>query len=510
MLEKNYGADGWWLCSLHNRQGIVPFNYVKELSYDESQACLNLYAAPTSLPYYPGPEDAIDASPSMTLVAGQQLLKAVNASLKSCEGRSADLLRAGLAREDADHVHSIATKEVDIGREAQGALRDIVSMSVDVLKTADKLQKSGEAPDLCQQLMRSIVPIKNTHGDLSSLLVDLERSIDISTTRRLLPQIHSLMSSVLPAVTELTTAVLANAVLLFSRTAVVAGQSDDNIYSSIVNEPHSGERTPQHTTRSSPPGRSFSSHDTVDGADTHQRPASCDLLSGQDESTPVRQKLVKRPSQISDIRISDRSSPSDFVVIQPGNRSTCMDTDSNASTGSRHSSSSSGEPIADATLKRRSPRSDRTLMVEVSGTQVTLGDLSESELTLLAYYAERMETLIPSVTNAVEAFCRAISEKQVPKQFVWHSKMVVVGAYKMVYVADTVFQKLAHAELRNHIVACSNRLVDSIKNIVEFTKVAAQQYPSVGAMRDMVESVSHLPPLALDLAESIKDAASLR
>lgn len=514
VLEKNYGAEGWWLCSLHDRQGIVPFNYIAELSDREKTIYLNNYSEPSSEEFKKELEEArkvVAGSPGMPLVAGQQLLQRVKSTLESCETYCAELLGHDPSRLDAEGVRYATVKLVDVGREAQAALRDLISMALDVLRTADRLQKSGEAPELCQQLKRFVVPIKNHHGDLSTALSELERGTDILTSRKSLPNIQSLISSVRIPVAEMTTCVLANAVMLFAHVPPTpTANYDEGIYSRI-NEPNSAQHTPLHSGSASTSHLRDLSGDSTDGQSAYPPPrsASCDLLDHDEDATPRRQQLVKRPSQIADIRISDRSPPREFVVVPPpaGRSGSDESVNSSTSNGSRHSTSSGGEHVMDGTLPR--PGKQPTV-VDVSGAQVAPGDLTESELTILAYYAERMETLIPSVTNAVEAFCRAISERQVPKQFVWHSKMVVVGAYKMVYVADTVFQKLSHTELRNHIVACSNRLVDSIKNIVEFTKIAAQQYPSVGAMKDMVESVSHLPPLALDLAESIKDAASLR
>ncbi|XP_065189517.1 breast cancer anti-estrogen resistance protein 1-like isoform X2 [Sycon ciliatum] len=575
VIEKNYGADGWWLCQINNRQGIVPYNYVRELTEEEIIGMLpappaeqttrshyqtpsdrnfqveynrfktalsqgvdppvpapqeemvqpqpqlndpgamdNLYVAPTSNRLlgdgglHPDPSSCAtthsssikyiavgdeEVGPSMTLVAGQKLLQRVNTVLDSSTAQCSRAIGPDISQLEGEQLLRASRSAVDAGREAHTLLKDLITLSCGVLRVARQLQKAGHAPHLVQQLVRPIVPIKDSHVELAAAVAELDKCPDVLTARQLLAKVQSLLTSVRVHVDELRGYVLSNAVLLF-----LPAQTVDNPDYEELPDPQTA-RTPQHSphplkSRDSPDGSANTHH--------HHHHSNSDLLERQEHSP----SLMHHPPQ--DNRHASDLVGHDTIIAPSHKRSGSRESvDSDNSRASRHSSSSSNDVVP--TLRRKAD-DDRPVAHVLAGMQVAVGDLSDGELSLLAYYAERMETLIPSVTNAVEAFCRAIGEKQVPKQFVWHSKMVVVGAYKMVYVADTVFQKLSHSELRNHIVACSNRLVDSIKNIVEYTKVAAQQYPSIGAMRDMVESVAHLPPLALDLAESIKEAASLR
>ena len=135
------------------------------------------------------------------------------------------------------------------------------------------------------------------------------------------------------------------------------------------------------------------------------------------------------------------------------------------------------------------------------------GQLSTSEKALLSYYSVHMQTLFPDLTQSVQHLCAAA--KGEPNEFVPKAKYVIVSAYKLVYIADALFQKILHVQLRNHVVHCSNKLSDAIKQVVDFTKRAALDYPSKYAVQKMVESISLVPEAARALADSIKEGSEM-
>ena len=134
--------------------------------------------------------------------------------------------------------------------------------------------------------------------------------------------------------------------------------------------------------------------------------------------------------------------------------------------------------------------------------------LRREERELLERFSKQMELITPSLRESVDVLLDSISVKEPPKDFVTKSKLTVVAAYKLVYVADALCQKILHNETKTSILSSSNLLTESIKGLVSDTKSAALQYPSVLALEKMGESLKQIFPSALDLVESIKSRAN--
>eukprot|EP00118_Oscarella_pearsei_P001035 m.6416 g.6416 ORF g.6416 m.6416 type:complete len:588 (+) comp15825_c0_seq1:2252-4015(+) len=143
----------------------------------------------------------------------------------------------------------------------------------------------------------------------------------------------------------------------------------------------------------------------------------------------------------------------------------------------------------------------------LSDITISPGQLTTPEKALLSYYSVHMQTMFPELTQSVQLLCA--SAKGEPSEFVPKAKFVIVCAYKLVYIADALFQKIVHVQLRNHVVHCSNKLSDAIKQVVDFTKRAALDYPSKHAVQKMVESISLVPEAARTLADSIKEGSEM-
>jgi hypothetical protein len=130
--------------------------------------------------------------------------------------------------------------------------------------------------------------------------------------------------------------------------------------------------------------------------------------------------------------------------------------------------------------------------------------LRREERELLDRFSKQMELITPSLRESVDVLLDSISVSETPKEFVTKSKLAVVAAYKLVYVADALCQKILHNETKTAILSSSNMLTESIKALVSDTKSAALQYPSVLALEKMGESLKRIFPSALDLVESVK------
>ena len=135
--------------------------------------------------------------------------------------------------------------------------------------------------------------------------------------------------------------------------------------------------------------------------------------------------------------------------------------------------------------------------------------LQQEERELLERFSKQMELITPSLRESVDVLLDSINVNEAPKEFVTKSKLTVVEAYKLVYVADALCQQIIHNETKAVILSSSNLLTESIKGLISDTKSAALQYPSVLALERMRESLKRIFPSALDLVEAIKSRATL-
>lgn len=212
----------------------------------------------------------------------------------------------------------------------------------------------------------------------------------------------------------------------------------------------------------------------------HRQRSNC-LVSGSRGSSPLHRPTHKR-NQSYDSNLSDDS---------------C---DINDGLGLRRSKSTDllDGPYGRATTPSHQPRRSASPQ-----------PLRREERELLERFSKQMELITPSLRDSVDVLLDSISANESPKEFVTKSKLTVVAAYKLVYVADALCQKIIHNETKTVILSSSNLLTESIKGLVSDTKSAALQYPSVLALEKMGESLKGIFPSALDLVESIKSRATL-
>lgn len=144
-----------------------------------------------------------------------------------------------------------------------------------------------------------------------------------------------------------------------------------------------------------------------------------------------------------------------------------------------------------------------------TGSPIQQQPLKHEDRELLARYSQQMELLIPGLKDAIQTFLESIRNAETPKEFVVKSKLAVVAAYKLVYIADSLHQKLLHNDIKASIMASCSVLSDSIKGLVADTKTAALQYPSVGSVDRMKESLKVLFPACLDLITAVKNPPNI-
>lgn len=91
--------------------------------------------------------------------------------------------------------------------------------------------------------------------------------------------------------------------------------------------------------------------------------------------------------------------------------------------------------------------------------------------------------------------------------FLAHGKFVVLSAHRLVHIGDTVHRNVIRNDVKTRVLECANALNEALKQTVSKTKQAAQFFPSVSAVQEMVDSVVDVSHLAKDLKVAIINGA---
>ncbi|OAD57142.1 Breast cancer anti-estrogen resistance protein 1 [Eufriesea mexicana] len=129
---------------------------------------------------------------------------------------------------------------------------------------------------------------------------------------------------------------------------------------------------------------------------------------------------------------------------------------------------------------------------------------------LLAFYAAQVITHGNHLTHAIDAFMQTVEHNQPPKAstvFLAHGKFVVLSAHRLVHIGDTVHRNVTRNDVRTRVLQCANALNEALAQTVSKTKQAAQFFPSVSAVQEMVDSVVDVSHLAKDLKVAMIHAA---
>lgn len=108
---------------------------------------------------------------------------------------------------------------------------------------------------------------------------------------------------------------------------------------------------------------------------------------------------------------------------------------------------------------------------------------------VLNFYCSQIDIHVTKLMNAIDALLLSVENNEQPKSFIAHSKFVVLSTHKLVNIGDTLYRHLSDAVLKSSIIHCTNMLCDYLKITVTTTKVAAQNFPQVSSLQDMVDSV---------------------
>ncbi|XP_015517883.2 breast cancer anti-estrogen resistance protein 1 isoform X1 [Neodiprion lecontei] len=143
----------------------------------------------------------------------------------------------------------------------------------------------------------------------------------------------------------------------------------------------------------------------------------------------------------------------------------------------------------------------------VQAPPATPTPMDPNDKQLLAFYAAQLITHGAHLTHAIDAFLQTVERNQPPKVFLAHGKFVVLSAHRLVHIGDTVHRNVQRNDVRTRVLECANALSEALAQTVLKTKQAAQFFPSVTAVQEMVDSVVDVSHLAKDLKVAVINAA---
>ncbi|XP_022092181.1 breast cancer anti-estrogen resistance protein 1-like isoform X2 [Acanthaster planci] len=167
------------------------------------------------------------------------------------------------------------------------------------------------------------------------------------------------------------------------------------------------------------------------------------------------------------------------------------------------------EAIADyGYLTKKDPLIDKQIIVTDPGAKQP-SVLQPNDKQILAFYVNDVESLVNTMTSAIDLFFTCIEANQPPKVFVAHSKHIILIGHKLVFIGDTLHHNLQHPEVRTRIIRCSDALCECLNSAVNTTKTAALQYPAVGPLQEMVDRITDAANSTQDLKAAILQCAAL-
>lgn len=136
-------------------------------------------------------------------------------------------------------------------------------------------------------------------------------------------------------------------------------------------------------------------------------------------------------------------------------------------------------------------------------------ELNSNDKLLINYYAAQISTHMGYLTQAIDSFLETVEKNQPPKFFIAYGKFVVLSAHNLVSIGDIVHRNLSRDDIKLRVQKYTDGLSDALKTCVLKSKKAAQHFPSVAAVQEMVDSVVDISHLASDLKIAMLQAVQV-
>lgn len=167
---------------------------------------------------------------------------------------------------------------------------------------------------------------------------------------------------------------------------------------------------------------------------------------------------------------------------------------------SKESSAKQNAELRDALPHDLQPKFDN--VVKNAESAAIIGEsteLTQNDKSLLTYYAAQTVTHMKYLTQAIDAFLQTVERNQPPKFFLAYGKFVVLSAHNLVNIGDIVHRNVSRQDVKRRVLQYADSLSEALRSCVAKTKKAAQHFPSVTAVQEMVDSIVDISHLAYDL-----------
>lgn len=134
--------------------------------------------------------------------------------------------------------------------------------------------------------------------------------------------------------------------------------------------------------------------------------------------------------------------------------------------------------------------------------------IDPNDKSVLVYYASQTVTHMGYLTQAIDSFLQTVEHNQPPKFFLAYGKFVVLSAHNLVNIGDIVHRNVSKKNVKTRVLSCADALSEALKTCVAKTKKAAQHFPSVQGVQEMVDSVVDISHLASDLKIAMLQAVT--
>ncbi|CEF66899.1 Serine rich protein interaction domain and CAS family, DUF3513 domain-containing protein [Strongyloides ratti] len=119
----------------------------------------------------------------------------------------------------------------------------------------------------------------------------------------------------------------------------------------------------------------------------------------------------------------------------------------------------------------------------------SIKSISLSDKEILSEYGPQYDIHVKQLSSAIETFLTVIENNLPPMEFVQQGKIIILEAHKLVYIGDSIAKNLSDIVLKNALQKMADKLCDNLKICVQYMKIAADEYPSLQPLSDMVNQV---------------------
>lgn len=136
------------------------------------------------------------------------------------------------------------------------------------------------------------------------------------------------------------------------------------------------------------------------------------------------------------------------------------------------------------------------LLNENRKSAVMYDDVQVKDKEQLLYYMRLVIPVTRNLSEAIDVFLETVERNQPPKIFANYVKLILASGHSLISYGDKIHNLLTTSSSKSFILTCINALSAALKQGIVKTKRATQNYPSINAVQEMVDSIVNISHLA--------------